>query len=398
MTHQTPTTPFRSRLAVPALAALSLLSATAADAAKDPVRIRTSDGITFRGDGWRANLGGSFMMDFGEQVSGPGTSDDFVWRRVRPNLTLDLSPQWSARLEYEMGDIAPGFRNAWVQWRPMDRLSIRVGSQFAPFGLENTMSARDMPWIERSSVNALTPAALIGASFRTRGDRWTLSGGVYGNDIADDDRRRYAGSSLIGRGTWVPVREDGWLWHVGLSGEHRDGSSDGTLRLRARPESLLTDTRLVDTGLLPGVDSLQTVVFETALRRGPWLVMAEYLQATAARRTGAGPDGGFDGGYVSAAWMLTGERREYSEAAGVFGGVRPKSRLGALELAARVSYLDLDDGRAIRGGRQESLSLNLNWYYDRFGRVSLSWVDTASTRRGIDRDRGYLTLRAQVAF
>jgi phosphate-selective porin OprO/OprP len=38
-----------------------------------------------------------------------------------------------------------------------------------------------------------------------------------------------------------------------------------------------------------------------------------------------------------------------------------KRQWGAVEIAARLSHLDLDDGD-IRGGRQTNATLSLNWY------------------------------------
>lgn len=368
--------------------------------AAEPLSMSLEDGLRYRGDGWTASLGATLAVDSGEEIdrpSGAAGGTDAVLRRFRPALSVSLSPQWSARVEYEFGDVGPGFKNAWVQWRPTSKLSVRLGSQFAPFGLENTMSSREMSTTERSATSALTAAALAGVSVRLHDDRWSLSGGLYGNDVSDDDRRRFAGESAIARVTALPLRRDGWLWHVGASAEYRKGESEGSLRLRARPETFVTETRLVDTGVLLGVDTLTTVGLETAVRRGPVLVQAEYLRATAKRDALAGADGVFDGSYIAASWFVTGERRNYSEAGGVFAGVEPKRDWGALELAVRASRLDLDDG-PIAGGEQDVITANVNWYFNSFGRVSLGYTQADARRAGIDSDRKYLTLRAQIAF
>lgn len=385
-----------SRAAAALLAAFALPLTGAAQAA-EPVEFSISDGLTWRGDGWMAKLGATIAIDGGEQIDGTGRTEDLVLRRLRPNLVVSLSPQWSARVEYDFGDIGPGFKNAWLQWRPTSKFSVRLGSQFAPFGLENTMSSSTMPFAERSGASSLTPAALTGISARLHDRRWSLSAGLYGNDLADDDRRRFDGESFIARGSFVPLRRDGWLWHVGASGEYRQGANDATLRLRARPETSVTNTRLVDTGVLTGVDEIVTVGIETALRRGPLLLQAEYLQATADRPAASGGDADFTGGYVAASWFVTGERRDYSEAQGAFGGVEPRRDWGAVEVALRASTLDLDDG-LVTGGQQDSLSANVNWYFADYGRVSLSWIRTEATRQGLTDDRGYLVLRGQIAF
>jgi phosphate-selective porin OprO/OprP len=384
----------QSRALALALAALAI--APLAGAA-EPVNFNLQNGLTWRGAGWSANLGATVAVDSGDQMSGSGRTDDLVLRRLRPSLVVSLSPQWSARVEYDFGDVGPGFKNAWAQWRANSRLTVRAGSQFAPFGLENTMSSRTMPWTERSASSSLTAAALTGISARLHDKRWTLAAGLYGNDIADDDRRRFDGESVIVRGTFVPVRADGWLWHVGASGEYRQAANNATLRLRARPETAITNVRLIDTGVLTGVEELATVAFETAVRRGPFLVQAEYLQTSASRDALAGGDADFSGGYVAAGWFITGERREYSELQGAFGGVEPRRDWGAIELAVRASMLDLDDG-SVAGGKQDALSVHVNWYFQSHSRVSLSWVDANAKRGGVADDRSYWMLRAQLAF
>ncbi len=365
--------------------------------AAEPVNFNLQNGLTWRGDGWTANLGATIAVDSGDQMSGSGRTEDLVLRRLRPNLVVSLSPQWSARVEYDFGDVGPGFKNAWVQWRANSNLTVRIGSQFAPFGLENTMSSRTMPWTERSASSSLTAAALTGISARLHDKRWSLAAGLYGNDIADDDRRRFDGESAIVRGTFVPLRADGWLWHVGASGEYRQAANNATLRLRARPETAITSVRLVDTGVLTGIEELATVGLETAVRRGPFLIQAEYLQTSASRDSLAGGAADFAGGYVAAGWFITGERREYSESQGAFGGVEPRRDWGALEVAVRASTLDLDDG-SVTGGKQDTLSAHLNWYFESHSRVSLSWVGADANRGGVADDRSYWMLRAQIAF
>lgn len=66
-------------------------------------------------------------------------------------------------------------------------------------------------------------------------------------------------------------------------------------------------------------------------------------------------------------------------------------------MALRASTFDLDDGR-ITGGKQDNLTSTVNWYYESHSSVSLTWVETEATRLGVTDDRGYVMLRAQIAF
>ena len=92
----------------------------------------------------------------------------------------------------------------------------------------------------------------------------------------------------------------------------------------------------------------------------------------------------FNGGYVQLAYTLTGENRAYDKKYGglsryYFGNQGPYENAflvrdengslcwgqGAWEIAARYSYIDLNDGigtARVQGGIMDGVSLGLNWY------------------------------------
>src|SRR5690606_12988671 len=88
-------------------------------------------------------------------------------------------------------------------------------------------------------------------------------------------------------------------------------------------------------------------------------------------------------------WVLTGESKPYSSSRGAYGLPSPNDPLssdggiGAWELAARYSALDLDDRAGIpgfaapvggiRGGRQEIWTAGLNWYPNNAIRFQLNY-------------------------
>jgi phosphate-selective porin OprO/OprP len=77
-------------------------------------------------------------------------------------------------------------------------------------------------------------------------------------------------------------------------------------------------------------------------------------------------------------WFLTADTRNYDDAEAAFGSVAPshplswKARqIGALELAARWSIVDLTDAN-VRGGRASVVMSGLNWYLNRYVRLQLN--------------------------
>jgi len=72
---------------------------------------------------------------------------------------------------------------------------------------------------------------------------------------------------------------------------------------------------------------------------------------------------------LQGSYFLTGERRIYDAANGIFTEIKPirdfhpfNRGWGAWEVATRLSYLDLNDGGDIKGGQETNLTLGLNWY------------------------------------
>ena len=119
------------------------------------------------------------------------------------------------------------------------------------------------------------------------------------------------------------------------------------------------------------------MALEAAWQRGPLSLQGELFQSF------VGADAGgslrFGGAYVQASWVATGESRPYDRAQAVFGRVAPREdfaplrgRWGALELAGRVSWLDLADG-PVDGGRLYGVGLGVTWTWNRFVRIQAGY-------------------------
>ena len=291
-------------------------------------------------------------------------------------------------------------------------------------GLEGDMvsSSRTMTFMERSSYSE---AIELNQNFVT---------GIWFNNSYLDQRLQWQatimrtdlGSSsgvLYGDGQWgaqarvtgLPLYEDEgrYLMHLGVSGGWRNGtnnlstSSYRTFDLRARPElrdddpasggstsSQLVpnanDSRMVDTGSIAASDDF-LMGTEFLLISGAFSLQGEYGWNRVENAVGIAPTGftlnprltpnqnyTFNGGYVQAAYTLTGENRSYDRSIGslareYFGKSGPYENawlvrdengnlgggIGAWELAVRYSYVNLNDGAGLlphpgrRNGRPE---------------------------------------------
>ena len=79
------------------------------------------------------------------------------------------------------------------------------------------------------------------------------------------------------------------------------------------------------------------------------------------RRLNDLPKASFNGSYAFASLFLTGETRPYLVEEGEFDRIVPKSSIGAWEIAARVSGIDLNDpsvGVNVLGGKAPKTPVN----------------------------------------
>ncbi|MBL7114257.1 MAG: porin [Kiritimatiellae bacterium] len=347
-------------------------------------------------------MGGRIMMD----VAGYDSDDaDFSsgteFRRARFFLKGRAAPDWFYKLQYELnGEGAEGFQDAYFGYDGWDgNATLRMGQMIEAGSLEDTSSSKYITFMERAlPVLAFSPATRrIGVRVDSHGEWWHAAGGVFGGVAADDETEDDTLGGSV-RMTCAPWRATGRVVHLGASGQYRVPRED-TMRFRARPESHVDDTRLVDTGSMTNVNHYVTAGLEAALVHGPLSFQGEYIGVNVDRDDG---DSLFlDGFYLYASWLITGESRSYDATLGEFVRLKPAkpfgdAGLGAWEVAVRYSELDLDD--EVRGGRERNVTAGINWYVNKRIRFMLNLIRAESEKDTGDVDVDIAQLRAQIDF
>jgi phosphate-selective porin OprO/OprP len=243
--------------------------------------------------------------------------------------------------------------------------ALSVGKQKEPISMERLISMVNLPMQERSAVSdAMMPSRNVGIVLSGTGleRRATWAGGVFNPWLDTGGSIGETATQLIGRGTLLPAisLNESSLIHLG-AGFRYSNNKDG-VQYATEPE-FNQSPLFVDTGFLD-VESTMLYDLEAACRWGPFLLNGEYV-INQVDDPAAG-DPAFTGYHLTASYVLTGEMRPYNKRSGLFRPVPVAKPVGsggrgALEVAGRVSGIDLNEG-AVNGGEMNIYSLGFNWW------------------------------------
>tara|TARA_R110001592_G_scaffold363248_1_gene682107 strand:- start:966 stop:2273 length:1308 start_codon:yes stop_codon:yes gene_type:complete len=392
-----------------------LLSGADKPADKDAVKATTNGrSLTFTGEDFSFQVGGRMQLDAAtydaskeDNAFGDGTDV----RRAYLELRGSMYENWSYRLQYDFARnsgpdrSARGIRDAWIKYDGFGP-AITVGQFKEPFGLEGSASNLNLTFIERSLTNVFYANRRIGVGVSDAYPNWTYAIGAFGDEAGNENVQEADEVwEAAGRLTYAPLNVEGRVIHLGASARHQEQKDDSrnTLRFRERPESNVTNVRLIDTGQIEGVDDAQYFGLEAAAVVGPFSLQSEWMETQVGRENGA-DDVDFNAWYTYAGFFLTGESRPYKY--GVFDRLKPKSTvgeggIGAWEVALRYSTADLTNGPII-GGEEDNFTLGLNWYATQNVKFQANYIKVLELDRPDsqydDEDLDSFVLRAQVDF
>ena len=324
------------------------------------------------------------------------------FRRTRMGLTGKIDEVWSGIIEYDFAENGSSANDVHLN-RKLNSGTLKIGQFKVPMGLNELTSSNNMTFIERASnSNSVVDARRIGIGYDWMKGEVGFQTMAYTRAIGSSQEGD-APIGLAGRFVWAPAPGADSQFHFGLSAAYEDRRDQDSVRFRDRPEARPGGgVRLIDSGSIGSVDSTLKYGLELAYQTGPFSVEGEYLAADVSRNTGADPT--FSGYHLQASYFLTGEKRGYR--GGVFRGVTPGATgRGAWEVAARFSSVDLIDA-GFQGGKQENLTLGVNYYQGSHVRFMLNYIfidvsDSTAEANGVivgDDKPGVLLARAMYYF
>ena len=351
-------------------------------------------------------IGGRIQVDataYNSDIA--GHSDGTEIRRARLFAQGNLGKAWGYKLQYDFADdiVIDGLRDAYLDFKGFESFKIRVGHTKESFSLQNMTSSKYVLFTERALPIVFSRGRNLGLQVRHNDKNWSAAVGVYGRGVNGAQLDNDEGFGVSSRVTYAPINKKNRVLHLGATAAYRSTGSSDVLRFRIRPESHLTNTRLVDTGFFDA-DTYNRFVGETAFISGPFHIQGEYYHTSVDRDISANADLDFSGFYVEGGWFLTGESMNYKPSKGIFSRVTPKGivgkgGIGAWQVALRYSSLDLTD-EDITGGEEDNFTFGLNWYATPNIRFAANYVNVLDVKGGIndgDEPESF-QIRSQVEF
>ncbi len=339
-----------------------------------------------------------------ESITGRPDVDAAEIRRARLGVEGIVWGDVKYIIEADFANDEVALKDAYVEYQGLAKdLGLRFGHFKTPNGLEQMASANYITFMERAAFQeAWTLDRQIGAGAIYAKEHYTISAGIFGPRVAEEEEWLDDVKTGSARITLAPINEEGRVLHAGGSWRMREGAED----LRAGPIGPATDqffryqTRGADLHLAdrfirtPQIFDKDTFWgLEGLVIWKSFSVQGEYtqLKADSSPVFGINPDPTYDGWYVEANWFLTGESQTYNK--GVIGRPKVKNPVssggwGAWQLAGRYDVLDLTD-KAVNivactmCGGQNTWTIGLNWWLNNYTRLMFNYAES-------DIDGGFL--------
>jgi phosphate-selective porin OprO/OprP len=332
-----------------------------------------------------------------------------------PNSAYIRTAEWNVRggvgehLSYELRLKLDGgngrFTDAMLSYSGFaPNILVSAGRLNSSFSLDNDNSTSWQPFIGTAATSIFYPNPGLGLKYEMWWDHCAFKLAALQPDqgtIITPNNRGSDPWQYSARAFYAPINEYGNVYHFGtgailrqIENQNYGGGDIKRFTMNAYPgargRNTATLVQLVEPGIRSGGDTndigmraswVREFNLEIARQWGPVLLFGEYFYMNVKRpQPSVMPSSfpfkqtvRFKNWFFLGSWILTGESREYTMADGTFSTIKPTHSYGAWEVAARYTYVDLND-RDIQGGSQHDLGLALNWFYNANLRFSLDYV------------------------
>ena len=335
-------------------------------------------------------------------------ADRLEFRRMRFGVRGDIwhNMQYKIEMEFAGGNDVE-FRDAYLGWDELPVLqTVLLGNQKRPYGLDHWNSSRFNVFLERPFIIEAfnQDSRRLGIQSWSHSDdlAWNWQYGVFNQRLIQDEGRYVSDhwqmqvAGRLANTIWYDECSDGRGYaHWAVSGTWADTDGEqltenyadsgiSEARFRTRPEARSVE-RWLDTGVIPLAEHYSLLGLENVINLGSLQLVGEYQNVWVDRELDS--ELHFHGGYVQAAYFLTGEHMPWNRESGQLDRPVPfenfflvdtcrdgvRGGWGAWQGAARWSYGDLAD-KGVLGGVGESVTLGLNWLWNPWARMQFNYI------------------------
>jgi len=330
-------------------------------------------------------------------------------RRMRFAVKVNVGDNWYGEIDFDFDGMMVDIKDVYMRryfgqpgsfWG-----QLKIGQFRMPQGMQQTTTSRYLKLIERASVYKFNPNRKIGIGWASWNKSYMFAAAVHTeetrnvHDQLEGDADYFKGSfdepisanegllqgaktmkGFSTRGAYYIFNEPGKL--ISLSGAYSIRTPglykhpDSRIKYDPKDETSVSEMEFT-VAKVGGVKTARNMNLDAAVSFGPWRMTGEYYYNKLAMKSGADPVH-FSGFYIQSAYLLTGENHAWNHREAEFTQVRATDKTGAWEVAARYSYINLNDlDRGVRGGQKGQYTVGVNYYASRNVKFMLnfSYVD-----------------------
>lgn len=375
-------------------------------------------------------------FDYGHWFPGQNNTNDYqdgfgvrrAFLGVNGTVFTDWGYEFTANFAGNRGGTSQ-IQAANISYRGVKDWVFIAGVSQPKMTLDDSTSSNDIPFIERASiVNNFVGVAgsdsrtLVGFTTTQMNGALFLAGYLTGDQTgqtgAFDDQ-----ANLVGRAAFRAFEDNQSGIGIGTSGfyQFEPRQAAGAGQVPALPTftgqaELRPGAQNVTLTSLPAITGRVDSVYGYGADIGAyfknfWAAAEYYTMGLNTNAASNYNDPSFDGYYIAAGWVLTGERRRWAN--GEWGGVRPswpvgQRGMGAWEIAVRYSVVNTDDEGSRRSGTLPAnaavgehtvWTFGVNWYLNPAVRVMANYImaesDRVGTRPDVKTDAAAVRLQFQ---
>ena len=336
--------------------------------------------------------------------------DQFVSGVAMPDIRAGLGArygQWKAKVDIGYAYNALSVKDVLIEYGFSKHTLLRGGYFVHQFGMQSaTSSSFKISMEEPQSNEAFFNGRLVGLmlifgtlSLFAENEAMKQTPSV---DVVKGTGTGSQGMGMMSRLLYRPRRDEGNIFHVGISGAFETPRYNKKAELNHSSYILKTPfpTRIAKVTAQEATIDNATFLYkfspELLFAKGNWGLEAQYYYVNVNRKSGFEA---FDasGAYAMVRTIIKGSPYTYADADG--GIATPKA--GAMELVAGYNYTDLSNSKAgILGGRLNDYSLTFNYYINKYmiWRVRTSYTAVGYRAGKENTNLSLIETRLQIKF